>query len=182
MTARPPATRSGFTLIEVLVATVVTAVVVTLSTAVVATVADTLGRVGDHAGEHHRTMNSVRWLQHVLPSVDLDAERGERFSGSASGATLTAWSWSAEGWLERRGVRLTAGPEGLSVEIDGTPPVTLFPGRRVELSYLVNGPDGREWMAEWESGVASPLAVRFTVTDPEAETSERFTFLAGAGA
>lgn len=172
--------RAGFTLVEVLVATVVTAIVVTLATAVVGSTTDLGRRVERRAIAHQETMADLAWLRQIAAGVTLGPDGG--FEGSPTSATFRSAVWSPEGWLTERRIRFLAGEAtGLGVDVEGVVSLSLFTDRRVRLQYLIVGTEGRHWVRGWESRSNPPLALRIHRGGAPDREPETLTLLMAGG-
>ena len=154
--------RRGFTLIEVMVAMLVTSLVALTANRICAAALDGGARVRTAQRELDRRGNAYLLLRDAFLSLDIGAEGSDGFLGRAGELRFSAWLPVADGWNERRTVDLV-GAEGrwlLRGALHARPVVLADSVADVRFDYLLEpGLDAR-WVQEWESPVSAPLAVR----------------------
>jgi prepilin-type N-terminal cleavage/methylation domain-containing protein len=170
----------GFTLVEVLVALVVTALVVLVAHRVFAVTIDAAHRLEAARADLDRKMNARRLLAAAFLSLDIGEGAGD-FEGHSDRVAFASWLPTADGWPERRRVRLEVRAGTLLLTDDTPSTVALTDSvRAIGLDYLLEPGADAHWVGEWVSPVSAPLAVRLRVTraSPGArETSDTLLLL-----
>jgi prepilin-type N-terminal cleavage/methylation domain-containing protein len=160
--------RTGFTLIEVMVALVLTGVVAGLAHQLFGAVTDHTRRLREARFGLDRRSNAHRFLQSAFLSLEVGIDSAGAFSGQRDRVSFSSWLPTSDGWLERRTVELS---------LDGDRWIAISPpGSSIELArgvtalrfdYLLEPGAESAWVREWESAVSAPLAVRVRVTRGE---------------
>ncbi len=182
---------SGFTLIEVLLATTLLAAGLALGFATVRAAGATAQRGEAMAARNERIRAVSEFLrrriggaQGIVFELDQSTGASRRFGGDGQGMRFVA---DLPDYLGRGGPHLHAlsvgrGGDGLSLQVDfrmvlageiiagsaARPPEPLADGlRRVEFAYRGPGKDGRPapWLYEWEHPEALPTQVRVRIAD-----------------
>jgi len=160
-----PPDRRGFTLIEVLVALIVSGVVVLLAHQLFAGVADRGRTLTAARTALDRTANACRWLDATFLSLDVGTEGASGFEGRPDHAVFTTWLLTPDGWFERRIVSLARQDDRLVAT--GTPGQTITLSDSVSdvgFDYLLEPGAESRWVREWVSPVSAPVAVRMRLT------------------
>ena len=158
-------TRSGFTLIEVLLALAVGALTVLLAHRVFAATTDGTRAVRSTRAALDREANARRWQQAAFLSLDVGTASGTGFEGRADRATFSTWLQTAGAWHERRRVTLAARDGRFLALPDAGEGVRLADSvTAVAFDYLLVPGEDSKWVREWISPVSAPLAVRVRVT------------------
>jgi hypothetical protein len=156
--------RSGFTLIELMVALTTGVVVVLVAHQLFAATADRGHTLITARNSLDRAANARRWLAATFLSLDVGTEGAGGFEGRGDHVVFTAWLLTPDGWFERRPV--TLGSEQGHVQASVTPgtPIALIDSvSDVQFDYLLEpGADSR-WVREWVSPVSAPVAVRMRI-------------------
>jgi hypothetical protein len=180
----------GFTLVEIIVALLLTGLVVVLAHAIVVDVADATIRAQRVARDADRAGNRRLWLLRALVGVDVASAAVVGFRG-----TMHLGERGEEDELEfpsrlrvgessgLRIVRLWLGPDGRVLAgvsdppggIDAKPDTLVLAEDVAELGfdYLPSYGADTRWVPEWVSPVSAPVAVRWrsTKTDGQADTA-----------
>jgi prepilin-type N-terminal cleavage/methylation domain-containing protein len=156
--------RTGFTLVEVMVALVLTGMVAVLAHQIFGAVTDHTRRLRDARLVLDRRSNAHRFLQSAFLSLEVGIDSAGAFSGQRDRVNFSSWLPSADGWLERRTVKLGLdGDRWIAI----SPPdssVELARGvTALRFDYLLEPGAESTWVGEWESAVSAPLAVRVQV-------------------
>lgn len=151
--------RRGFTLVEVLVALVLSSVVLMIAHRTWAVTIDTARALASHQAhlEHRATVR--RWLEEILGSLDAGVPGDTPFKGTQVSLAATGSVVGPEGWAERL---------SLSVRLEGETLWCVTTRGRLrlggiawwQLEYLVGEGQNARWFPEWESEVTLPRAVR----------------------
>ena len=160
--------RSGFTLIEVLVALALAAVVVLLAHGVFAAVVDGAARVQAARTALDREANARRWLVQTFGSLTVGQAAGG-FDGEPTQVTFTTWLPTAERGFEL--AQLTVAVEGGRLEASLSSGGTIVLAHDVAsaaFDYLLEPGANAHWVEQWVSPVSAPVAVRMRVTRVDA--------------
>jgi prepilin-type N-terminal cleavage/methylation domain-containing protein len=154
----------GFTLVEVLVAVMITGIVAILAYQLFGAAADQNRRLHEARSELDRSSNGYRFLAAAFLSVDVALDRAGPFLGHEQRVQFPAWIPTSDGWLERQTVTLYL--EGDRWIATASPEQTLELARGVtylRFEYLLEPGSESKWVRGWESEVSAPLAVRIQV-------------------
>lgn len=160
--------RTGFTLIEVMVALVLTGVVAGLAHQIFGAVTDHTRRLRETRHGLDRRSNAHRFLQSAFLSLEVGIDSAGAFSGQQDRVSFSSWMPTADGWLELSTVELgldgnrwiATSPPDSNVELAGGVTALRF-------DYLLEPGAESAWAGEWESEVSAPLAVRVRITRGE---------------
>lgn len=159
-----PAARSGFTLIEVLVAMTIAGMLLLGARALLDQLADGAERTIQSADTWDRDANAERMLRRLVMQVEAAHEGSAGVVGSEEAARLTTWCEAPAGWRERCTVTIGFIPAGdelaLAILLPGGALVEARRGVRAgALRYLYSADDGGIWLRSWTSEVSTPLAL-----------------------
>jgi prepilin-type N-terminal cleavage/methylation domain-containing protein len=165
----PPAHRpiggTGFTLVELLVAMVITSLVLLLAARLFAGLTFAAQQVEFSRSTLDRRMNARRWLTVTLLNLEVGTTGAHPFEGHPDQVTFTSWRPVAVGWLERGTAHLGLSSGEFRLESDGMDPVVLADSvADVGFDYLLEPGVDTRWVREWLSPVSAPLAVRLRIT------------------
>lgn len=154
--------RSGFTLLEVVVALGVTGAVTLVAHAALVVSLQQTAVLKRLIADHDRERNSWQLLRRL--AADVDIRVGETaLRGDTVAAVWRSWCDVPEGWQEPCAVRLRLrGPGGvhhpvLAVPYHGDVPLRLDAPAR--LGYLSEASSGGRWLATWSDHIGVPLAI-----------------------
>jgi prepilin-type N-terminal cleavage/methylation domain-containing protein len=159
--------RAGFTLLEVLVAVVLTGTVALLAHQLFAAAVDGSRRVEQARRRLDREGNARAFLRDALLALEVGADSAGSFEGEPRRLRFSARLPTSHGWDERRTVDLSlAGGRWTAAlgEEPGTRLVLADSVRSVELDYLLEPGADVHWVMDWHSPVSAPLAVRVRLT------------------
>ena len=161
--AESPASKGGFTLLEVMVALVITAIVLLGGRTIVEQVGASAEHIAGTAADVDREANGDRLLRALIARASLPEPEHE-FMGAAVGTRFTSWCEVPAGWLERcrisLGILQARGSGVLALQIDGGAVVVVRHGFRAgHFLYLLDPAHGGKWVSEWNSSVTTPMAV-----------------------
>ena len=156
--------RRGFTLVELMVALVITALVALLAAGTFSAAVGGVYRIRAERIAQDRAANSRRWLAAAFLSLEVGQQGSRQFDGHPTRASFTTWLPAPGGWMERADVTLTRIGDSLVATVAGAPPVVLADSvRSIDLDYLLQPGAESRWASDWVSPVSAPLAVRLRV-------------------
>jgi prepilin-type N-terminal cleavage/methylation domain-containing protein len=159
-----PRRPSGFTLVEVLVAVVVTGLIALLAHQLFAAAVDGANRLAGARRQLDRQSNARDFLRDAFLALDV-ADGAHAFDGDPARLTFSTWLPVSDGWNERRTVVLGLEGPRLTAEVDGLAPLVLADSvAALSLDYLLTPGAEARWAMQWHSPVSAPLAVRVRVT------------------
>ncbi len=152
--------RTGFTLLEVLVAVALSGAVLLVAGSVMGVAVPASRSLSRHRAELDRRENGFRWLTATLGAIEAGLPGDITFVGSSTRLQATTWFTTPGGWAQR-GVleidlqdgRVTArGPQGEVLLATGV--------RGARLAYLGEEGLAAPWLGSWESPASVPRAIR----------------------
>lgn len=157
-------TRAGFTLVELMVALVVSAIVVLGARMLLEQLGESAHRTIVAATRADRAANGERLLRDLAERLEVGTTDATRFSGEPATASFSSWCDVPSGWQERCAVTLVATNEGgrasLAARLDRGDAITLFVrDAPIELRYLDDPRAGGRWFTSWGAGITAPLAI-----------------------
>ena len=165
---RPGRSRSGFTLLELMLALVIGGLLVVTVAQLFAVAGDSGSALARSRRAVDHAANAREWLTTTLGSLEVGVAGTPGFQGDSGEMTFAAWVPVADGWMERRVVTLALANHRLT-------------GSTGESLVLVDsvragaGDDRAEegaqttWLSGWQSPVSAPIAVRIRLTRPTAD-------------
>lgn len=162
-----PAPRRGFTLIEVLVAVVVTGTIALLAHQLFGAAVDGSRRLEETRHRLDRQGNAHDLLRDVFLALDIGADSAGPFKGDLQRLRFSSWMPVSDGWNERRTVELALDRGRWTAALGGEPRLVLVLADSVSsvgLDYLLEPGADAHWVTVWHSPVSAPLAVRVRVT------------------
>ena len=156
--------RAGFTLIEVVVALVVSAIVMLGARAMLGEVGDDAHRISVEAARLDSEANGERTLRALVRQLDLGSDEASQFAGDPRRVSFESWCDVPSGWRERCAVTLTLEPsaEKSSLVVRTSKSSALMVRDRIrtgEFRYLTTVTGGGEWIRVWGAGITAPLAI-----------------------
>ncbi len=156
--------RSGFTLIEVLVALIVGAIVLLGAHQILAILTDQSHALTSRAAHTDRDANGERLLRSLVGQLELGSPGTAPFSGSPDTVRFSSWCDVPSGWLERCAVTLSfaadSDHEMLRAQLNANRPIDLVHGfRRGTFRYLESAAAGGQWFQTWGTGITAPLGI-----------------------
>lgn len=163
--------RTGFTLLEVVVALSLAGLAALLVHAVFRSVLEGGAALDRHRVALDRDMNAERWLVEALGSVEVGLEGDSPFQGSVERLECTTRLQTAGGWRERQSLVLTRSGSRLIAYVAGDPIVLRDSVTVFAIDYLIDPGLHSPWVQGWQSPVSAPLAIRLRTTS-QAATGE----------
>ncbi len=167
--------KSGFTLIEVLLALTLGSLVVLLAHRVFTGVADGAARLTEARTTLDRAANARRWLEAAFGSLDVGGSGGP-FLGHADRVEFGSWQLTPQGWLTRRRIALERRADLVIAALGTTDSIVLADSvTDLQFDYLLDPGDAgggvpggmpganARFVREWISPVSAPVAVRLRV-------------------
>jgi prepilin-type N-terminal cleavage/methylation domain-containing protein len=155
---------AGFTLIEVVVALVVSAIVMLGARAVLGEVGDEALRISAEAQRLDAEANGERTLRALVRQLDLGSDEASQFAGDPRQVSFASWCDVSSGWQERCAVTLTleARERTNALVIRTSKGTAIVVRDRIatgELRYLTTVTGAGEWIRVWGAGITAPLAI-----------------------
>jgi len=154
----------GFTLIEVMVALVVSAVVLLGARAMLGAVGDAATRISAEGARLDTNANADHALRALVRNLDLGYANDAVFAGDLREVTFVSWCDTPGGWQERCKVAITIekreGGDALVVHTSRSDAIVVRDRvRNGSLRYLTTVYSGGEWIHTWGAGITAPLAI-----------------------
>lgn len=155
--------RTGFTLLEVMMALALTGLVALMAHRFLSVAMRGTAELRLRQRQASVASNSRAWLAATFLALEA-GEKSGNFTGLAERVEFSTWVQRAGGWMEPARVRL--GLREGSLVADG---VTIQALRlidsvdAVEFDYLLEPGADTRWVRQWISPVSAPLAVRLRV-------------------
>jgi prepilin-type N-terminal cleavage/methylation domain-containing protein len=164
--------RRGLTLVELMIALVVSGVVLVGARLMVETLADAARRTTRAARDADRAANAERVLRDLFGRLEIATDAARPFGGDGQSVHFTTWCDTPGGWLERCDAVLALEALGdtntLVARLSPREPhgdigrrtIRLAGGFRTgALRYLNDSRSGGQWFVQWGDGTVAPLAV-----------------------
>lgn len=156
--------RSGFTLVEVLVAIVLAAICIQLAHAVAVAAANGFASAASASRRLGQTHNAHRWLRDAI----LHAETGQPWSGPFVGRNdaldFDTWVRAAHGGTTRVRTSIARrGTELVASQSDGGRLMLMSDIAELDVDYLLGWGAEEAWVSGWSSPTALPYAVRLRI-------------------
>jgi prepilin-type N-terminal cleavage/methylation domain-containing protein len=148
--------RSGFTLIEVLVALIVSGMVVAAAAGFLTGLADRAQAIDRAAIQVDRQANADRLLHQVVANIEAGADSTPGLVGNSTAASVQTWCETTRGWLDRCAAQLRFERHDdelvLQLELRGADSAAIEIRRGLtagRLRYLMNAEASATWMDSW---------------------------------
>jgi prepilin-type N-terminal cleavage/methylation domain-containing protein len=163
-TARSGFTRSGFTLIELVVALFVSGVVLLGARLILESLANAEGQLHGVVSAADRRANGERLLRALFARLEVGTDQAREFGGDERAARFTTWCDVPSGWLERCEAQVAidteAGALALVARLSTGERIVLQRGFGAGALRYLNAPaGGGQWFRVWGHGITAPLAV-----------------------
>lgn len=170
MTRRLPARarrRTGFTLIEIVVAMTVGAIVLIGVRQAAVGVADLSDATLARARSAERAANGERLLRRLVAEMEPDSGSFGGLVGDSAHAEFEGWCDAPDGWQERCRLQLKvesdSGARLVVRSTTGLRQSLVEPRAKMSLCYLFDAGDGGRWRADWDGRLALPLAIGLVI-------------------
>lgn len=158
--------QAGFTLLELMVALLVSAIVVGGARVLLVQVGDHSVAVSHAVADRERSVHAERLVRALAGRLEADPARGLVLVGEPHAVRFNSWCEVPGGWIEPCVVVLafmSAGTDGaqLVLQAGTADPLILWRGSEspVGLRYLQNARYGGVWLPRWQEVAASPQAL-----------------------
>jgi prepilin-type N-terminal cleavage/methylation domain-containing protein len=172
--------RSGFTLVELMIAVAIGSIVVLLAHQVFTTVADGISRMKGAQMRLESERLASRWMEATVLSLEA-GNGGAGFEGHADRMTFSTWLTTEQGWVERQIVALAL-TDGTLIAHSDPLSVALWSGvTSVAFDYLLDPGLKSRWVTDWVSPLSAPLAVRIRLERTAGEVDTMLFLVKGRG-
>ena len=157
-------TRAGFTLIEILVASVVASIVVLTARGLYDALGASLDHVRRATSMADARANGERLLRQLVRNAEAHVDRDSAFAGDAVAARFVSSCQSPRGWLERHEAALGIVDSAqwslviVQCPLNDRTVVLRVPGP-VTLRYLMSEAQGSTFVESWSAGQMPPRAI-----------------------
>lgn len=164
-TMRPGgAARSGFTLVEVMIALLVSGLVLLGARLLLEGMADESERSVAAATRATAEANADRVLRDLVGQLEVGTDSATEFGGDERVVRFASWCAVPSGWEERCRVTLAVdsldGRPVLAALLSTGEVLVLRSGfRDGQLCYLTSAAEGGHWLRGWGMGITAPLAI-----------------------
>lgn len=162
--------RSGFSLIEVMTALVLSGVAATLAAAVFASTSDAVRSMQLRSQEAERRAEGVLWLREALLAADVTVEGQRRFFGSADSLRFRTTLPVPQGWRETVEVLVTTESGRMTMQAGAGRQVLFDSLATASFDYLAALGSESPWLRRWDSFTSAPPAVRLRIEPVGAQT------------
>lgn len=150
----------GFTLIEVVVATVIAGMVISTAAAIFATSTQAVGKLADAAERSMRESNGRLWLAEAIAGLEVENTAAGEFVGTSTRLSFPSHVLVPLGWVEPALVSVEFDAGRIAMSALGSTVVVAESLRMAEFDYLLDYGGDSPWVPEWRSRATPPVAVR----------------------
>lgn len=160
--------RSGFTLLELIIAITIGAMIVLATREVVVKLDVTSRLLQRRTRSELRRATADELLRSVVGQVEASRDTLDEpdmsFVGTSTQAEFTTWCQVAGNWEERCRVelRVVASPTGALLQLESPLMGTLVvdsDSHAASLAYLLDAGNGGRWISRWDVAPYAPLAI-----------------------
>jgi prepilin-type N-terminal cleavage/methylation domain-containing protein len=161
--------RTGFTLLEVLVAVMIAAALLLSADVVFEQMADSRSSTARAAMDRDRMQNATAAMRSWVRQIDVSPGHGptsspRSFVGDGIESKFTSWCVAPGGWERECDVSLRAVADSnrigvVALSSTGDSATLLVRDSTVALRYLIDAADGGRWVNSWPQGPTVPLAI-----------------------
>lgn len=157
--------RRGFTLLEIMVAIAVASLALLTAGRLLVAVLGASSDLDDRMKAHTDDMNAERWLSRQLQSLAVGDGPAAAFDGTSRGFSAPGWLLAPDGWFERGRLTVALQGEEVVADLGALGRASLWRGvRALECQYLLVPGLRSQWVTEWRSPIAAPIAIRLRLT------------------
>ncbi len=156
--------RRGYTLLELVVALVLTGGTLLAASAMLSATARLTEAVQQEVARSDARRGSERLMRRLVGQATWPTEREPAPGGDGASLQLVSWCDTPEGWHRRCLVRFersdSGEPTGLQLIVDDRKPQLLFPADTIlAFIYLRSAAHGGSWDARWSDPATIPVAI-----------------------
>ncbi len=170
--------RTGFTVVELLVAMTAGCMVVLVASRLFSGAAEGVAKLSRERVALDREQNARRRLSALMGSIDPLSRGASAFSGSQEQLRFSAWDAHEFGWPRLGTYSLELRDSCVLL----TGPVQTIPltqqAHELDIDYLAHGGANEKWVREWISPTSLPLAVRLRIVG--SARADTFLFAIGS--
>jgi prepilin-type N-terminal cleavage/methylation domain-containing protein len=162
--------RSGYTVIELIVAITLSAIVLLGARALWESLAASVDRMRVRAIADTRAANGERLLRSLLGRLEVGPDQSRKFAGGEQEIRFSTWCDMPSGWQERCDAVLAIEPDSdvglrMVARLSTGETIMLQRGFTTGVLRYLNDPLGSGvWFRSWGQGFATPLAIE-VITD-----------------
>jgi len=155
----------GFTLVELMVAIMLSGIVLVGARALWESLAESVDRLQSQATADAKDMNGERLLRSLAGRLEVGTDQSHEFAGDELHAQFTTWCDMPAGWQERCDAVLGIEPDSsaglrLVARLSTGEVIALQRGFSTgTLRYLNDPIGGGVWFRIWGHGITAPLAI-----------------------
>jgi prepilin-type N-terminal cleavage/methylation domain-containing protein len=150
----------GFTLVEMLVAIVLTALLALLAHATLNGIIDARRNAAEARATLDQVMEGRQWAVGAVGSIEVGVGS---FEGYPDSAIFTAWLPGPSGWMERRRAVLVHVADTLMLRIPALDIPVAIDVTGAQFDYLLEPGLDAVFVTNWNSPVSAPLAIRLRI-------------------
>lgn len=150
----------GFTLIEMIVAILLTSMVALLAHELLTAVIGGAEAVRRAAPAADGPAMGRLWAAEACRTLEVGTGPGLGFEGTSTTARFAARLPSTDGWVERTPVAIIVAEGATTLEASGLTVVVSDSIESAAIDYLVDASGDGGWVAGWSSPVSAPMAIR----------------------
>lgn len=154
----------GFTLIEVMVALLLTSLVALVAHQLLVGVVDGAAALRRSAPAPTDPVLGREWVLEACQTLEVGTPGTHGFEGTATSARFDARLVTAQGWVERQPVVIDAEGAQVSIRASSISASVVDSAESPTLDYLSDGGGEGGWVTGWSSPVSAPLAIRMRWT------------------
>lgn len=150
----------GFTLVELLVALLLTSIVALIAHQLLAGVVDSGAALRRSLPAPTAPTYGREWALEACRTLEVGTPGAHGFEGTPSEARFEARLPTADGWVERQSVTFSVHPGSVGVSTSAISATIVDSVTGATLDYLVDGSGEGGWVTGWSSPVSAPIALR----------------------
>lgn len=156
--------RGGFTLVEVMVALLISAIVLLGARMLLEQLGENASRTVAAAARAAAAANGEQMLRDLAGRLEIGTDGSTQFSGESNAVRFGSWCDTPSGWQERCAVAIVVRQDDSRWNVVATfaprDSVTLLArSEPIELRYLDDPRAGGRWFVSWGAGITAPLAI-----------------------
>jgi prepilin-type N-terminal cleavage/methylation domain-containing protein len=167
----------GFTLIEVVIATVIAGMAISTAAAIFATSSQSVDGMSRRSAFAMRASNGRLWLDHALAGLEVENTPEGEFLGNATRLTFRSHVWVPLGWLEPARVSVEFEAGRIRMGALGNDFVVADSITNATFDYLLSYGGESPWVPDWRSRATAPVAVRLRLDRGPASADTMLFFI-----